>query len=88
MSEVRAERRDAVGIVFLDRPEKRNALSPDVMEQLVSAVDEFDRAPDVRCIVIAGSDEVFAAGADIKAMSERTFQQVLEASTAVYWQRI
>ena len=35
----------------------------------------------VRCIVIAGTDEVFAAGADIKAMAERSFQEVLEAST-------
>src|SRR5437867_7650490 len=58
------------------------------MAELVGAVERFDADPEVRCIVIAGSDEVFAAGADIKAMSERTFQQALEASTAAYWQRI
>ena len=38
--------------------------------------------------MIAGSDEVFAAGADIKAMAERSFQDVLEASTMPFWQRI
>ena len=38
--------------------------------------------------MIAGTDEVFAAGADIKAMAERTFQEVLEASTMPFWQRV
>jgi enoyl-CoA hydratase/carnithine racemase len=42
----------------------------------------------VRCIVIAGSGEVFAAGADIKAMAERSFQDVLKASTMQFWRRI
>jgi enoyl-CoA hydratase len=85
---IRAERRDAVAIVTLDRPEKRNALSPEVMEELATAVEELDRDQQVNCIVIAGSDEVFAAGADIKAMSERTFQDVIERSTISFWQRI
>jgi enoyl-CoA hydratase/carnithine racemase len=75
-------------LVTIDRPEKRNALSPELREELASALEGFDADPDIRCIVIAGSDDVFAAGADIKAMSERSFQQVLESSTAAYWQRI
>jgi enoyl-CoA hydratase/carnithine racemase len=85
---VRVERRAAVVVVTLDRPEKRNALSPEVLEELAAAVDELDRDEHVNCIVIAGSDEVFAAGADIKAMSERTFQDVIERSTISFWQRI
>jgi enoyl-CoA hydratase/carnithine racemase len=88
VADVRAERRGAVAIVALDRPERRNALSPEVMEQLATAVADFDEDAGVRCIVIAGSDEVFAAGADIKAMSERTFQDVIERSTSSFWQRI
>jgi enoyl-CoA hydratase/carnithine racemase len=88
MSDVRAERDGAVGVVTLDRPEKRNALSPEVMEELASAVEDFDRDPEVGCIVIAGSDDVFAAGADIKAMAERSLAEVLEASTVSFWQRI
>jgi enoyl-CoA hydratase len=88
MSDVRVERREAVGIVSIDRPEKRNALSPDVLADLADGVEGLDRDRDIRCIVIAGSDEVFAAGADIGAMVERTFQEVLEASTMPLWQRI
>jgi enoyl-CoA hydratase/carnithine racemase len=88
MTDVRVERRDAVGVVTIDRPEKRNALSPEVMEQLAAAVEVLDGDTEVRCIVIAGSDEVFAAGADIKAMAERSFQQVLEAQTLGFWRRL
>src|SRR5207237_9460615 len=69
-------------------PEARNALSPQLMEELADAVEAFDSDDGVNCIVIAGSDEVFAAGADIKAMAERSFQDVLQSSTMPLWQRI
>jgi enoyl-CoA hydratase/carnithine racemase len=88
VADVRVERSETVGIVTLDRPETRNALSPGLMEELGAAIDAFDADPEVRCIVIAGSDDVFAAGADIKAMAERSFQEVLDASTMPFWQRI
>jgi enoyl-CoA hydratase/carnithine racemase len=78
----------AVGIVTLDRPEARNALSPQLMQELAEAIDAFDADEAVNCIVLAGRDEVFAAGADIKAMAERSFQDVLNASTMPFWQRI
>jgi enoyl-CoA hydratase/carnithine racemase len=88
MTDVRVERREAVGVVTIDRPEKRNALSPEVLGDLATAVEAFDADEDVRCIVIAGSDDVFAAGADIKAMAERSFQDVIERSTIRFWHRI
>jgi enoyl-CoA hydratase/carnithine racemase len=88
MSDVRVARRDAVSVVTLDRPEKRNALSPELMSELADAVEELDSDADARCIVIAGNDEVFAAGADIQAMSERTFQEVIEGSTVPFWRRV
>jgi enoyl-CoA hydratase/carnithine racemase len=87
-SDVAVERYEAVAVVRMNRPERRNALSPAVMEQLATSIGELDADESVRCIVIAGSDEVFAAGADIKAMAERTFQEVLEASTMPFWQRV
>ena len=77
-----------VGVCRLDRPEARNALSPELMERLAAGVEAFDGDEAVRCIVIAGSDEVFAAGADIKSMRERSFQDALVHPTAAYWKRI
>jgi enoyl-CoA hydratase/carnithine racemase len=88
MADVRTEQDGAVGIVSLDRPEARNALSPQLMRELADGVEAFDSDEGVHCIVIAGSEEVFAAGADIKAMAERSFQDVLNASTMPFWQRI
>jgi enoyl-CoA hydratase/carnithine racemase len=85
---VKVEQDGAVGIVTLDRPEARNALSPQLMQELAEAIDAFDGDEAVNCIVLAGSDDVFAAGADIKAMAERSFQDVLNASTMPFWQRI
>ena len=77
-----------VGLCKLNRPEARNALSPELMEQLAAALERFDTDPEVRCIVIAGSDEVFASGADIKALSERSFDEALYHPAASFWRRV
>jgi enoyl-CoA hydratase/carnithine racemase len=85
---IELQRYEQVAVVRLNRPERRNALSPAVLEELADAIGSLDADESVRCIVIAGTDEVFAAGADIKAMAERSFQEVLEASTMPFWQRV
>jgi len=77
-----------VALLRLNRPEARNALSPEMMEQLAAELERLDPDPEVRCIVIAGSDEVFAAGADIKAMSERSFEEALRHPAAAFWRRV
>jgi enoyl-CoA hydratase/carnithine racemase len=88
MSLIAAEPRGAVGLARLNRPEARNALSPELMEELGALLERWDEDPDVGCIVIAGGDEWFAAGADIKAMAQRSFQEVLGAQSARFWPRL
>jgi enoyl-CoA hydratase/carnithine racemase len=88
MAMVSAEVRGAVGLARLDRPEVRNALSPELMEELASTCERWDEDPDVRCIVIAGGDDWFAAGADIRVMAERTFAEALTSPTARFWPRL
>ena len=85
---VLAEQRGAVGLARLNRSDARNALSPEVMEQLASVVEGWDSNPGVRCGVIAGGDEYFASGADIRAMAERSFQEALVATTVGFWSRV
>jgi enoyl-CoA hydratase/carnithine racemase len=85
---VLAERRDAVGIARLNRPESRNALSADLMEGLAGVLEAWDTAPEVRCIVVAGGEDVFAAGGDIKSMAARSFQDALVTPTARFWPRL
>jgi enoyl-CoA hydratase/carnithine racemase len=88
MATVSAETRGAVGLARLNRPEARNALSPELMEELAELLERWDADPDLRCIVIAGGEEWFAAGADIKAMAERTFVETLTSPTARFWPRL
>jgi enoyl-CoA hydratase/carnithine racemase len=82
------ERDGAVGIARLNRPDARNALSPEVFEALIGICEGWDRDPEVRCIVIAGGDEYFAAGADIKGMRDRSFQDALTMPSAAFWPRM
>jgi enoyl-CoA hydratase/carnithine racemase len=77
-----------VALLRLNRPEARNALSPEMMERIAEELERLDPDPEVRCIVIAGSDRVFAAGADIKALSERTFADSLRHPAASFWRRV
>jgi enoyl-CoA hydratase/carnithine racemase len=88
MATVLTETREAVGLATLNRPEARNALSPELMEELAETLAGWDADPEVRCIVIAGSDEWFAAGADIKGMAQREFQDMLEAPSTGFWPKL
>ena len=62
----------------INRPESRNALSDDVRLALIETIASCDADPEVGCIVIAGNEKVFAAGADIKALRDRTIQEELQ----------
>lgn len=85
---VESSREGYVALLRINRPEARNALSPEVMERLAGELERLDPDPTVRCVVIAGSDKVFAAGADIKAMSERSFAEALRHPAASFWRRL
>jgi enoyl-CoA hydratase/carnithine racemase len=85
---VESSRDGYVALLRLNRPEARNALSPEVMAQLAGELERLDPDPEVRCVVIAGSEKVFAAGADIKAMSERSFAEALRHPAASFWRRL
>ncbi len=67
---------DHVALIKLDRPDALNALNTQLMSELCTALEEADANDKVRCIVITGSDKAFAAGADIKEMSEMSFVDV------------
>ena len=88
MATVSAETRGAVGLARLDRPEARNALSPELMEELATVCERWDEDPEIRCIVIAGGDRWFAAGAAITAMAKRTLPEVITSPSARFWPRL
>jgi enoyl-CoA hydratase/carnithine racemase len=58
------------------------------MEELAALLERWDEDPDVGCIVIAGGQDWFAAGADIKVMARRTFAEALTSPAARFWPRL
>jgi enoyl-CoA hydratase len=68
---VLVEKQEPLAIVTLNRPPQLNALSYGLVKDLSLAMQELDRDDDVRVIIVTGGEKVFAAGADIKEMSER-----------------
>jgi enoyl-CoA hydratase/carnithine racemase len=88
VSLLETSREGAVTLVRLNRPEARNALSPELMDELAARLEELDADPEVRCVVIAGSDEVFASGADIRALRNRSFEESLRHPSAAFWRRL
>lgn len=65
------EVKDRVGILTLNRPEKRNALSPDMEDGLVKNLKAFARDPEIGAIVLTGAGKGFCAGGDVNAMKAR-----------------
>jgi enoyl-CoA hydratase len=80
MSLVTVEREEPIAVVLLNRPQQLNALSDELMEELVAALQELDADEAVRCIVLGGSERAFAAGADIGQLAEAS-------SIELYYQR-
>jgi enoyl-CoA hydratase len=69
-----------VTLVTLNRPQALNALNGQVLADLLAAFAAFDADPSQRCAVLTGSDRAFAAGADIKEMSQQTFADMYGAN--------
>ncbi|MFZ3005647.1 MAG: enoyl-CoA hydratase [Phenylobacterium sp.] len=73
------ETTDAVTLIRLNRPEALNALNSQLLSELTAALDAAEADDGVRCLVLTGSDRAFAAGADIKEMSDKTYAQMFAA---------
>ena len=81
------ERRGAVTLVTLNRPEALNALSSAVLEDLIEAFAAFEADATQRCAVLTGAgDKAFAAGADIKEMAEKPAAELYADDLFARWQ--
>jgi len=74
----------AIAYLTLNRPEKRNALSEQLMERLTAALREMGKNPDVQVVVIRAGGSVFSAGHDLNELVGRTvteYRRVFDACT-------
>ena len=78
---------DGVALLTLNRPERLNALSPDMLSALRDALPRLASDNGVGAIVITGAGRGFTAGGDVKSMPNRmdqTFEQRLESYRAMH----
>jgi enoyl-CoA hydratase len=85
---VLVERDSAVGVVQMNRPQTLNALNDEVMGGVVAALEELDADDGIRCIVLAGGERAFAAGADINELAAATPITLLESRRIDRWDTI
>lgn len=77
-----------MAVLQLHRPEALNALNPDLMRELIEALEAFDADEQIGCMVLTGGEKVFAAGADIKRMAEASTIDMLTTDDLAVWDRI
>jgi enoyl-CoA hydratase/carnithine racemase len=69
------EREGAIAVVTLNRPQRRNALSLELMQELVDCLDEIGRSRDTRAVILAAAGKVFCSGHDLSEMVGRDINQ-------------
>lgn len=82
---VLVRREAAVGVVVLNRPDKRNALDLAMRASIAAAFRELEADEQVKAIVVTGSDTVFAAGADLNLLVDKGAQAVADIDLGQYW---
>ena len=78
---------DRVGVIRLNRPDALNALNVEVLHAVVEAAEAFQNDANVMAIVLTGNEKVFAAGADIKEMADKSYIEMQQADWFAQWDR-
>jgi enoyl-CoA hydratase len=82
------EQRGAVTLITLNRPKALNALNTAVLGELIQAFAAYDADDSQHCAVLTGSEKAFAAGADIKEMSDQGFASMYASNFFQGWEKV
>ena len=77
-----------VGLIQINRPKALNALNTEVMTEIVSVLEAFDKDDEVGCSVLTGDKKAFAAGADIKEMAEASAIEMYKRDQFAVWDKM
>jgi len=81
------ERVDEIGIIRINRPSQLNALNKRTVEEIIDAIENFEKDPNIKVMIITGSNH-FSAGADVKEMSTLSPIEAIEKSPLAVWERM
>jgi len=87
-STILVEKRGAVTLVTLNRPQALNALNREVAREMIEVFAAYDADPSQRCLVVTGSEKAFAAGADIKEMQPQGFAEMYSVDWFGEWDAV
>jgi enoyl-CoA hydratase len=82
------EQRGAVTLITLNRPKALNALNTSVLAELIHAFAAYDADDSQRCAIVTGNEKAFAAGADIKEMSDQGFASMYVSNFFQGWEKV
>ncbi len=82
------ETHGSVGLIRLNRPKALNALNSALILELNVALDVFEKDREIGALVLTGSEKAFAAGADIKELSNLTYMDAYLSDTIASWERL
>lgn len=88
MSDILCRLEGAVAVVTLNRPQKYNALTADMLDELVSTLKQLDGQPEVRAIVLLGSPKAFSAGADTGTLASASATALWRSGFSEKWDRV
>ncbi|EFL31950.1 2-ketocyclohexanecarboxyl-CoA hydrolase [Streptomyces viridochromogenes DSM 40736] len=87
MNHLKVERDGRVVTVRLHRPHVLNALSGELLTELLGVLRPLDADPETGCFVVTGSEKVFAAGADIKEMAGKSAVDMMAEDYFAPWEK-
>ncbi|HEY3249325.1 MAG TPA: enoyl-CoA hydratase-related protein [bacterium] len=79
---------ESVGLIQINRPKVLNALNRATMDEIVAALEAFDQDGGVRCVILTGNEQAFAAGADVNEFRGATPVAMLQGYRFQQWERI
>ena len=82
------EQRGAVTLITLNRPQALNALNSTVLAEMIDVFAAYESDDSQRCAVVTGSEKAFAAGADIKEMSDKSFAEMYRSNYFQAWDKV
>ena len=75
-------------VLRINRPQVRNALNLEVRVRLADEITRFGADPEIRCLIVTGSEAAFAAGADIGEMAQAGPVEVMARNVQKYWRAV